>query len=295
MGRAGMNDASPAGRLLVLARCPLCDGASARTVADGGPSGFQWVRCECGLVYKRSEPAQGAKPQALGDAGSHYDPTYFERYARRRRRRIAKSRRQILDLLDVADPGPLLDVGCSLGYALEAADSLGIEAAGVDLSAHAVAACRRLGFDARTGTLESLPFDNASFTAVTMKHVFEHTPRPRAALAELKRVLRPRGAVFFAVPNAGYFKPALFPSRSRFFRGEAGRAHFVCWSPATLARLLESEGFAVAGVHPLLVHRRRPVSRRLAEIAALPLRVPARLLLAAFGLRKEFWLVAVRT
>jgi hypothetical protein len=33
---------------------------------------------------------------------------------------------------------------------------------------------------------------------------------------------------------------------------------------------------------------------RLAEMAALPLRVPLRLLLAAFDLRKEFWMVAVR-
>jgi len=294
-----MKAAPETSRLVVIRRCPLCEGSSPVTIADEGPGGSEWVRCGCGLVYKRAEPSDAAPAEALGDAdvggaAGHYDPAYFKRYARRRRRRIAKSRRQILDALEVAAPGAFLDVGCSLGYALEAADALGLDAAGVDLSPHAVAHCRGLGFEARVGTLERLPFDNAAFTVVTMKHVFEHTPRPREALAELKRVLRPGGAVFFAVPNAEYFKPAMFPRSSRFFRGESGRAHFVCWSPSTLSRILREEGFEVASVHPRLRHRRRPRASRLVEIAALPLRVPARLLLAGLDLRKEFWLVAVR-
>lgn len=127
-----MDGALKTGRVVVLHRCPLCGAdpaAHARTIADGGPQGFQWVRCECGLIFKRSEPVAEAPEETLGDAGAHYDPEYFKRYARRRRRRIAKSRRQILDALEVAPRGPLLDVGCSLGYALQAADELGLDAA----------------------------------------------------------------------------------------------------------------------------------------------------------------------
>ena len=129
---------------------------------------------------------------------------------------------------------------------------------------------------------------------VVLKHVFEHTASPRAALAELKRVAKPGAAFFFAVPNAGYFKAARRPATSRFFRGEAGRAHFVCWSPATLGRLLEEEGFRVVSVHPRLLHRRSRGLRRCLEILAAPLRVPLRVAADALGLRKEFWLVAVR-
>lgn len=289
-----MKDDLQASRRVVLERCPLCGDASPTVIADGGPEGFEWVRCACGLVYKRSEPEDSPAAEALGDEGGHYDPEYFERYARRRRRRIAKSRRQVLDALEVARPGPLLDVGCSLGYALEAADSLGLDASGLDLSRYAVEECLGLGFEARVGTLERIPYDNAAFAVVVMKHVFEHTPRPREALAELKRVLRPGGAVFLAVPNAEYFKAALFPGRSRFFRGEAGRSHYVCWSPGTLTEMLEDEGFEVASVHPVLLHRRAPLRERIAEALALPLRVTGRLLLSGLDLRKEFWLVAVR-
>ena len=284
-------------RVVVQSRCALCDdpASEATTIADEGPQGSEWVRCACGLIFKRSEPAGSAPADTLSDGGSHYDPEYFRRYERRRRRRIAKSTQQIRDVLEVAPPGPLLDVGCSLGYTLEAAGALDLDAAGVDLSPHAVVECRRLGFEARVGSLDRLPYDNAAFTVVVMKHVFEHTPKPREALAELRRVLRPGGAVFFAVPNAGYFKAAIWPRRSRFYRGEAGRAHYVSYTPATLATLLDSEGFEVSSVHPRLLHRRASLGRRIVEAAALPLRVPARLLLAGLDLRKEFWMVAVRT
>jgi len=300
-GRSVVHDRT---RAVVNDLCPLCGSASWSVLVDGGPAGFEWVRCPCGLVFKQSEPATAAATgaEALGDADTaHYDEQYFGRYARRRRRRIRKSRRQILDALDalgaleVAPPGRLLDVGCSLGYALEAARGLGLEAAGVDLAGHAVAECRRAGFDARTGTLGALPFEDASFAVAVLKHVFEHTPAPREALRELRRVLVPGAAVFFAVPNLRYFKAVRDPATSRFFRGEAGRAHHVYYTPQTLSRLLEDEGFRVAAVHPRLVHRRASLLSRALEVAALPLRVPLRLFADAFGLRKEFWLVAVRT
>jgi 2-polyprenyl-3-methyl-5-hydroxy-6-metoxy-1,4-benzoquinol methylase len=252
------------------------------------------VRCSCGLVFKRSETATQKLSENLRDA-DHYDAAYFRRYERRRRRRIAKSRRQILDALEVAPRGRLLDVGCSLGYALEAARTLGLDADGIDLSSHAIEHCRGLGFDAKPGTLTAIPASDATYSVAILKHVFEHTPEPRKALAELKRVLVPGGALFFAVPNANYFKARRSPQTSRFFRGEAGRAHFVYYSPATLSQLLESEGFRIASIHPRIVHRRAGMFRWLPELAVLPLRLPLRAAAGALGLRKEFWLVAVRT
>ncbi len=293
-----MSAAPHASRHVVLERCPLCGGTSWSPIVGGGSLDFEWVRCSCDLVFKRSEPAADAEGLAtLGDAEDegHYDSAYFDRYARRRRRRTAKSRRQILDALEVAPRARLLDVGCSLGYTLQAARSLGLDAAGVDVSGHAIAECLRLGFDARNGSLGSLPYGDESFGLAVLKHVFEHTAAPRQALAELRRVLVPGAAAFFAVPNAGYFKAVRSPADSRFFRGEAGRAHYVYYTPATLSRLLADEGFRVASVHPCTVHRRASLPRRAVEVAMLPLRIPLRAVADAAGLRKEFWLVAIRT
>ncbi len=290
-----MSAPSEANRRVVCETCPLCDATSWTAYAGDARKGFEWVRCACGCVFKRSEPATGDGATELHAQDGHYGEEYFARYERRRRRRIAKSRRQILDALEVAPAGSLLDVGCSLGYTLEAARSLRLDAAGVDVSAHAVAECVRRGFDARRGDLDELPFEDGSFALAVLKHVFEHTPAPRLTLAELRRVLVPGGAVFFAVPNLGYFKASRSPETSRFFRGEGGKAHYIYYTPETLSRLLEQEGFRVTRVHPVLVHRRGPMALRVARTATLPIRAPLAALATAAGLRKEFWLVAVRT
>ena len=271
--------------------CPLCGSEESKLVVGRPDVEHDWVRCACGLVYKGT-----AEPRDTASNVSHYDEEYFGRYDRRRRHRVAKARRQILDALDAQPPaGRLIDVGCSLGYTLEAARSLGLDADGIDVSVHAVEGCRSRGLSASVGSLSSIPAGDATYSVAILKHVFEHTIDPRTALAELRRVLVPRAAAFFAVPNLDYFKAKRSPATSRFFRGEAGRAHDVYYSTVTLRRLLESEGFRIISVHPRLVHRNAGGVERLMEVAILPVRIPLRAAADALGLRKEFWLVAVRS
>ena len=279
---------------IVMAACPLCGAGveTARTVAEYPE--LTWVRCRCGLIYKRSE-----RPDPK--AADFYEGGYFgtgdqgRRYTQRRGRRVQKSRNQILDLLNHAPPGPLLDIGCSMGYTLQAARELGLTPTGSDISEFAIGECRSLGFRAERGELGKLPFDSGEFALVTMKHVLEHTPEPRAALREVRRVLRVGGGLFIAIPHGGYGKSVRRPLESQFYLpARHGREHFVYYTPATLTRLLESEGFRVARVNPALVHRRAGGGRRLAETLVAPLRALGQALVDLVQARKEFWLVAVK-
>ncbi|MEO7774962.1 MAG: class I SAM-dependent methyltransferase [Steroidobacteraceae bacterium] len=276
----------------MLAACPLCGSQSAHCLASYPE--LTWVRCDCGLIYKRSEQPDPAAEQ-------FYESGYFgageqgRRYTSRTRRRIQKSRSQILDALNHAKPGPLLDIGCSVGYTLTAARDLGLWPTGMDLSSYAVETCKAQGFRAATGRLDAMPFAEGEFGIVTMKHVLEHTPDPRAALREVRRVLRSGGALFIAIPHAGYGKSRRAPQTSRFYLPAAhGREHFVYYTPATLSRLLEEEGFKVARVHPALLHGSASLPRRAGEALLAPLRAVGQALLSAAQARKEFWLVAVR-
>ncbi len=278
---------------IVLAACPLCGGSQARELAVYPE--LIWVRCECSLIYKRSEQPDPA-------AAEFYESGYFgagdqgRRYTQRTRRRIQKSRNQILDLLNHVEPGPLLDIGCSVGYTLRAARELGLAPTGSDLSQYAIQACRDQGFRAERGELGQLPFAEGEFGLVTMKHVLEHTADPRAAVREVRRVLRPGGGVFIAIPHAGYRKAVAAPQASRYYLPSAhGREHFVYYTPQTLTRLLEQEGFRVVAVNPQLLHRRASLLRRAGECLLAPLRAVAQRLADGLQVRKEFWLVAVRT
>lgn len=253
-----------------------------------------WVRCTCGLIYKQREIPTESR--------SMYDDIYFGNsgivrrpYDTHIRRRVRKSREQILNVLNHVEPGPLLDVGCSLGYTLKAARELELPASGVDVSEHAVRVCEEQGFAAKHGTMDRLPFDNNSFQIVVMKHVFEHTLAPRVALEEVRRVLRNGGGLFIAVPHAGYFKAVRAPATYRFYQPEyGGREHFIYYTPATLQRLLTSELFQPIRLHPhLVLHGADAFSRALQYVLA-PARALGQALLSALALRREFWVVATK-
>src|SRR3989344_1640514 len=51
--------------------------------------------------------------------------------------------------------------------------------------------------------LEKLPFKNNTFDAIINTWVIEHIPNPEKMLNELKRVLKPNGKIFIAIPQ-GY-------------------------------------------------------------------------------------------
>jgi SAM-dependent methyltransferase len=280
-------------------RCVLCDGFDQKPYAEFRE--FTWLRCSCGLIFKRRLAGDAAE-SVVGGEGSFGEDGYGRRYGRRYRHRVKKAGRQLRDacqFLAGNAAGPersLLDVGCSLGYTLEAARELGIAAIGVDVSQTAVDACRRLGFEADVAGLEALPYPDERFSIVVMKHVLEHTSLPLDALREARRVLKPGGVLFVSVPNAEYGKAARNPAASRFYRPDAhgGVEHQYYYSPATLARMLEKAGFGVVHTHPLLIHGNLPVTSRLADMVAFPARWLWSQMSTLLKLRKEFWMFSVR-
>ena len=279
----------PPGHELVAEACPVCGNAHWTPLAQH--SRVVFVSCSgCGVLYRRSFAGTA---DATGHA-PEFDQPNNPRYQLRGGRRVQKSRHQILDLLNHCAPGPLLDVGCSVGHTLQAASGLGLSAAGVDVRRAAVDHCRALGFRAEIGTLEQLPFEPAEFQLVVLKHVLEHTPRPRAALREIRRVIRPGGGIFIAVPNGGYRRARKDPQHHKFFRGYSRFGHYVYYEPATLTRLLADTGFRTVQVHPHLVHRRSGLATRVMQLAIAPIRLAGQRILHASQLRKEFWLCALR-
>lgn len=272
---------------VVIPACPLCASTEASPYAVFPE--LMWVKCGCGLVYMYSALDTGNAPP-MGDAVN-------QRYEQRLRRRISKSRHQILDALNFTAPGPFLDIGCSLGYTMQAAVELGLPPRGLEISEAAASVCRAQGYEVAVGTMTAMPYESGQFQIITMKHVLEHTPQPRAALREVRRVLRDGGGLFIAVPFGRYRKAVRDPQTCRFFlpsgHGPVG-GHFIYYTPATLERLLQEEGFTVASVHPQLVHRRAPLAQRLLQAVVAPLRWSAQQLIYGLGLKKEFWLVAVK-
>jgi len=234
--------------------CPVCGGE--QSVPHVRFDALAFSRCAaCGVVYRSFQREALLKADFYGEA-------YFKgRKSGREKRfehRVRKGMSWLSDALAVrgAGGGSMLDVGCSMGYLLEAGRRLGLEACGVDISRYAVEHCRSLGFEAREGVLDRLPFEDERFSVVVMKHVLEHTPSPLTALAEVRRVLKPGGVVLVAVPDLSYWKGWWMRRSGRYFRpDELGAQHFVYFHLDGLSAALERAGFSVRARSKALFRR----------------------------------------
>ncbi|MFD5781188.1 class I SAM-dependent methyltransferase [Streptomyces sp. NPDC126933] len=115
-------------------------------------------------------------------------------------------------LLDAAEVGPgvrVLDVGTGPGTVARAARSRGATVTAVDAEPSMVELARQAepAADVQVAALPDLPFDDGQFDAVVGNFVLNHVGRPKTALAELRRVVRPGGWIALTIwatpPAAG--------------------------------------------------------------------------------------------
>lgn len=140
----------------------------------------------------------------------------------------AGMRRTALAVLEEALGGRrdvrVLDAGCGTGGTTVRLARFG-RVYGVDLIWEAVAPAKRRGLGVAQGSLERLPFGDASFGAVTCFEVVYHlgVGDDVRALAELRRVLAPGGVLLLRVPAHDWLRGAhdrLVHTRHRYGRGE---------------------------------------------------------------------------
>jgi SAM-dependent methyltransferase len=112
--------------------------------------------------------------------------------------RLAES---LLDAAGVRSDWRVLDVATGPGYVAERAAARGARVVGIDLAEGMLELARQrlTGVELLRADAEDLPFDDASFDAVTGGFVINHLPDPQRALAEATRVLLSGGRLAFSV------------------------------------------------------------------------------------------------
>ncbi|MBX5495178.1 MAG: class I SAM-dependent methyltransferase, partial [Bryobacteraceae bacterium] len=103
--------------------------------------------------------------------------------------------RAALDAAHAIAGARLLDAGCGAGLLAVLASLRGAHVTGIDASPGliGIAQERLPAADLREGDLESLPFPEASFDAVTAVNSIFYTADMAKAMRELARVVRPGG------------------------------------------------------------------------------------------------------
>lgn len=212
--------------------CNICDSpVTSVLVSKDGCDVYQCAKCGLAFTYPQ--------PQSLDE---QYDSSYFDLYRKRRDFRLKRAHARLCRIEKLHKPGRLLDIGCSLGYFVEAANARGWKAAGIEISSYAAEEARKLGLDVRTGVLEDAGYSSGAFDCVTMWDVLEHVPDPTAHLLEVRRVLADDGLVVIGTPNLGH---VAFRIKRERWRHLKPREHIYYFQKSSITRLLAKAGFRI--------------------------------------------------
>ena len=172
----------------------------------------------------------------------------------------------------------VLDIGCAYGPFLAAAREAGFSPFGVDPAEDAVRYVQqKLGVPAIHGSFPGCDFSEFNirddgavlFDVVTLWYVIEHFTDCAAALAEIKKILKPGGILAFSTPA---FSGVSGRSSLKRFLENSPADHWTVWSPHTCTKALKRAGLTVkkivsTGHHP----ERFPVLGRFASSKQAPL------------------------
>jgi SAM-dependent methyltransferase len=153
--------------------------------------------------------------------------------------RVAHFRAEcIVHDLRLTEGARVLEVGCGDGRLLAALESLRMDVAGIEPDeAEAAKATARGLRKVQVGTLEEFTIVRNSFDVVVAVHVLEHFPSPRAALAHMRLLLKPGGAIWLEVPNV---HQPIGPLEGNHWQA----VHLYDFSPPTLIALLVRAGLS---------------------------------------------------
>jgi hypothetical protein len=235
--------------------CALCGGDSPRLLFRSRDlryettprDEFDLVECGgCGLRYLNPRPTEAA-------LAAFYPETYYSGRPKEPAREKSRLRRIYPSRADriirekvgrairlIPPAGRFIEYGPSTGQFLWSLSRQGFDGVGIERSESMVRHIRE-----NLGLPCYHPRDFAETThdpahLVVLWNVLEHLPDPVGFFRWAGDNLLPRGSVLFSIPNASAIE------RSIFFRGDPCEdipRHLYAYTPSTIRRLLEKEGF----------------------------------------------------
>jgi len=248
-----------------IASCYVCGGGKFRFLFS--KNGWRIEACRnCGFVFVNPRYGENEAAEIYNEEGWFFSGRNQDGKKNYATEELASVQRagKIVGKLRSMRSGParsLLEIGCGLGYVLDAAKKAGLTATGLDISKEAVAICREKGHEAYAGTLGDLiAKSTAKFDIITAFDVFEHICEPLAFLADIKKLANPGALIVMSVPNVHCLAAKLRgKSWSQFILPE----HINYFDSSTIRRIMEGNGFAIEEIHsePSITFGLRPALR----------------------------------
>jgi SAM-dependent methyltransferase len=157
--------------------------------------------------------------------------------------------KKCVKIMKSLQPGRLLDIGCSNGDWATYWEGHGWKCSGIDIDKEHVEMARQRGINAHHCDLnrDPFPFEDESFDLIFAGEVIEHLIDTDGFMRELRRCVRPGGAVLITTPNL-----VSFENRVRILLGIypiwvnynlAGSGHVRAYTPRVLKKQFREHGF----------------------------------------------------
>jgi len=137
----------------------------------------------------------------------------------------------------------LLEIGSGLGHLVARLED-SFQTHGLDVNYWAVKESKAVvnRTTLQTASAQDLPFADASFNVVIIKHIVEHLPDPQKAIQEIGRVTEAGGTLILATPN---LDSLLKPWKGDTWIGFQDPTHISLKRPAEWVSLIEGAGFTI--------------------------------------------------
>lgn len=148
-------------------------------------------------------------------------------------------------------PLTILDVGCGPGTLGAHYKKLGHKVIGVDIAPNAIRKAKKQLDDAIVADVEKeIPAElrAVKFDLIVFADILEHTFSPTTILLNLKRCLKPDGAIAISLPNIANYTVRLNLLRGRFDYRSSGimdDTHVRFFTEKTFRKMLREAGFEV--------------------------------------------------
>jgi SAM-dependent methyltransferase len=235
---------------LELTSCPICGPDPAQDLRyDFAP--YRVVSCSrCGLVFLSPRLTESAILKLYSDQEyyvSEVSGQGYDEYLEVRHNWVKTFTRRLEQITNYQLPGSVLDIGCGPGFFLEAAQTRGYDAFGLDPSEYIVKVAReKFGERIKLGVIESADYLSDSFDLVVAFDTFEHVYHPLEWLSAVRRVLKPGGLLAVTTPDPTSLLAKISQKKWVSFKLPE---HVFYWSPATIRRVL-ADGWEVLEIRP---------------------------------------------
>jgi 2-polyprenyl-3-methyl-5-hydroxy-6-metoxy-1,4-benzoquinol methylase len=211
-----------------------------------------WECSNCTLRFTQNIPGteQIGKYYQSENYVSHSDTNegFTNNLYHRVRKRTLLQKRKMVENITGKNNGNILDLGCGTGAFLNVMKKANWKITGLEPDETA---------RGKAQELYGLHLDNAekfyglpaeSFDAITMWHVLEHVHELHEYINQLRRLLKPNGKLFIAVPNYTCYDEKVY---KEFWAAYDVPRHLYHFSPASMKKLLSLHGLVIETIKPM--------------------------------------------